>query len=115
MIIRLNNIQVYAHHGCWAEETVIGGEYVVDVAIDVDFTEAALTDDLSKTVDYVEVKEIVYEEMRIPSKLIETVAFRILNRLKTGFPKANDRSVRITKINAPMGGQVESVSVEVNG
>lgn len=115
MIIRLNRIQVHAHHGCWAEETVIGGEYEVDVAVEYDYMEAAKTDDLSKTVDYVEVKEMVYEEMRTPYKLIETVALKIIQRIRSRFPEAKNCFVRVTKINAPMGGQVQSVSVELNG
>lgn len=113
MIIRLHDIHVYAHHGCWAEETVIGGEYTVDVDMHYDFKEAAQEDDLSKTIDYVEVKEIVYAEMAIPAKLIETVLLKIHSRLKSAFPKMEKCKVRITKINAPMGGQVRAVSVEM--
>ena len=112
MIIRLHNIQVYAHHGCWAEETVIGGEYSVDITIHFDFLAAALADDLSQTVDYVLVKEIVYEEMRTPYKLIEAVAYKIKQRLQQEFPSATQHIVRITKHNAPMGGQVDAVRVE---
>lgn len=115
MIIRLNRIQVYAHHGCWPEETVIGGYYEVDVEIGYDFQKAAEEDDLSKTVDYVEVKEMVYEEMKTPCKLIETVAWKIVRRIRARFPDAGDITVRLTKINAPTGGQVESVSVEITG
>ena len=57
--INLNKIQVFAHHGCWPEEEIIGGEYFVDISIDLDFLQAAAADDLSKTADYVVVKEIV--------------------------------------------------------
>lgn len=113
MIIRLHDIHVYAHHGCWAEETVIGGEYTVDVELHYDFTEAAQQDDLTKTIDYVEVKEIVYSEMAVPAKLIETVAYKIHQKLTSTFPAIEKCSVRITKINAPMGGQVRAVSVEI--
>jgi 7,8-dihydroneopterin aldolase/epimerase/oxygenase len=112
-IIRLNNIRVYAYHGCWEEEAIVGGEYVVDVALYGDFTNAALIDDLSQTVDYVQVKELVYQQMAIRAKLIETVAFRIHSLLKDEFRWCEKVWVRITKLNAPMGGQVESVSVEI--
>lgn len=112
-VIRLNNIHVYAYHGCWQEEAIIGGEYLVDVAMHVDFHTAALTDDLSQTIDYVMVKEIVYAEMAIRSKLIETVALRIHTALKRDFPSCERAWVRIAKLNAPMGGHVDSVSVEI--
>jgi dihydroneopterin aldolase len=111
--ISVNNIAVYAHHGCWDEEAIIGGEYSVDVEMITDFTEAADTDMLSGTIDYVVVKEIVYREMAIRSKLIEHVAQRIVHSLKKEIASIQRVIVRVTKYNAPMGGQVESVSVEI--
>jgi dihydroneopterin aldolase len=115
MKIRLNDIRLYAFHGCWDEEAIVGGEYSVDICIDFDYTDAALADDLSQTIDYVRIKEIVSSEMAVRAKLIETVSLRILNVLKAEFPQADNRWVKITKINAPMGGQVQSVSVEIEG
>lgn len=112
--IFINGIKVHAHHGCWAEEEIIGGEYIVDITLDLDFREAAAGDDLSKTADYVVVKEIVYREMAIRAKLIETVAHRIHDELKKTLPTVHHAAVKLTKLNAPMGGQVESVSVEVS-
>ncbi|MEN9348379.1 MAG: dihydroneopterin aldolase [Flavobacteriales bacterium] len=112
-VIRLNTVRVHANHGCWDEEAIIGGEYTVDVALHLDFTEAAKNDDLSKTVDYVRVKEIVYEEMATRAKLIENVLDRMMIRLKSEFTQCDKIWIRVTKINAPMGGQVESVSVEM--
>ncbi|MFM9983620.1 MAG: dihydroneopterin aldolase [Flavobacteriales bacterium] len=113
--ISVNNIKVYAYHGCWEEEAIIGGEYIVDVQMDVNFKQSAIDDDLSKTADYVVVKEVVYREMAIRAKLIENVAYRIYEALKSVLPLCNTISVRVTKLNAPMGGQVESVSVEYVG
>lgn len=111
--ITLNNILVHANHGCWEEEAIIGGEYRVDVQIQTDFTLAAIGDDLSRTVDYVLVKEIVYREMAIRSKLIEHVAYRIRETLLNEIKTIVSVKVIVTKLNAPMGGQVESVSVEI--
>jgi 7,8-dihydroneopterin aldolase/epimerase/oxygenase len=111
--IRLNGVHVYAFHGCWEEEAVVGGDYIVDVAIQYDFTAAAHDDDLAKTIDYVAVKEIIYSEMEVRSKLIETVAHRIRNQIQKQFPLQRGTWVRIAKINAPMGGHVDHVSVEV--
>ena len=115
MRISLNNIQVHANHGCWSEEEIIGGEFRVDVWIDGPFEQAATGDELLQTVDYVEVKEIVYSEMKQRAKLIETVLVRMHQRMKTQFPIATSIGIRLTKINAPMGGQVENVSVEMEG
>jgi dihydroneopterin aldolase len=113
--ITINNMRMHAYHGCWEEEAIIGGDYVVDVALTLDFSGAAAGDDLTQTADYVLVREIVYHEMAIRAKLIETVAHRIKNKLIEALPMVENVWVRITKVNAPMGGQVESVSVEVSG
>lgn len=113
--IRLNNIRIYAHHGCWPEEEIIGGEYSVDVAIDFDFARAAASDDLTKTIDYVRVNEIVHRQMAIRAKLLENVLKRIAEALRLEFTGAKKIFVRVTKFNAPMSGQVESVSVEMTG
>ena len=73
-IIDVTGIRVYGYHGCLEEEAVIGQEYVIDVKIRCDFSKAILSDDLSHTVDYCTVYEIVKREMAIPSRLIEHVA-----------------------------------------
>lgn len=109
--ISLNKIHVRANHGCWEEEEIIGGDYIVNITMEVDFEAAAAGDDLSKTVDYVGVKELVYAEMAKREKLIETVAFRMHRTLKQTFPMISSARVEVIKLNAPMGGQVESVSV----
>jgi dihydroneopterin aldolase len=109
--IEVNGIQLYAFHGCLEEEARIGGKYQVDVEIITDFTEASLTDDLSKTVDYVAVNTIVAEEMAIRSKLIEHVGARILNRLKVEIKHPATYKVRIVKISPPINGDVLNVAV----
>jgi dihydroneopterin aldolase len=110
-IINVEGISVYAFHGCLNEEGKIGGNYIVDVSMKVDFTEAAENDDLTKTIDYVDVYQIVNEEMAIRSKLIEHVGKRILDRLNKKFDQLISCKVKVTKINPPMNGNVEKVSV----
>ena len=51
--IKVEDIKLYAYHGCMEEEGLIGGHYSVDVLIETDFSSAAEKDDLNKTVDYV--------------------------------------------------------------
>jgi len=109
--IEVSGIKLYAFHGCLEEEALIGGHYVVDVTILTDFSEAANTDDLSKTVDYVHVNAIVKEEMAIRSKLIETVGQRIFSRIKNELKGVFELSVKITKLTPPINGDVDSVVV----
>ncbi len=113
-IIRLNNIRCYAYHGCLTEEATIGSEYSVDLIIETDLRRAARTDRLHDTVDYVKLNSIVKDEMGIRSNLLENVAQRILDRILEAFEQINSARVIVAKINPPLGGDVENVSVELS-
>lgn len=110
-IIEVNGIKCYSHHGCLPEETAIGGHYIVNVKMHTDFTVAAQNDDLSQTIDYVYVNKVVEEEMAIPSKLIEHVGQRIVNRLKKELKSLENLHVKIIKISPPINGDVDNVAI----
>jgi dihydroneopterin aldolase len=109
--VLVNGVKVRANHGCWPEEEIIGGDYIVDVEMSVNFLPAAQTDDLNATADYVDVVRIIYHEMALRSKLIETVAYRIASSILKNV-RVECVSVKVTKISPPAGGDVQSVSVE---
>lgn len=112
--INLNNIRVHAKHGCLKEESIIGSDYRVDLTVFSDLSEPSKSDSLSDTVDYVLLNNIVKEEMNIRSKLLEHVAKRILDRIFKELQMVNAADVTVSKINPPIGGDVESVSVTLN-
>jgi dihydroneopterin aldolase len=109
--IEVNGIKLYAFHGCLPEEGKIGGNYIVDVSLQTDFTEAAITDELIKTVDYVDINKIVKEEMAIRSKLIEHVGQRIFNRIKKEVQNVDKLKIKVVKICPPINGDVENVAI----
>lgn len=109
--IIVEGIKLYAYHGCLDEEARIGCDYLVDIYLETDFSKAAYTDDLSETIDYTYVYTIVKEQMAIRSKLIEHVANRIAHQLKSNLKILERVSVKVTKLNPPMNGHVEKVSV----
>lgn len=111
--IKVENIRVFAHHGCLKEETIIGSDYRVDLNVKADLQTSATTDKLSDTVDYVLLNRIVKEEMQLPSYLLETVAKRILNRIFTESQSVNKASVSVSKLNPPIGGDVEKVTIKM--
>jgi len=110
-VIKLTNIQVYAYHGCLVEEGKIGSDYRVDVAVKANLQPSAVSDQLNQTVDYVQVNRIVKEEMAIRSKLLEHVAKRIIDRILDEIPIADQATVEVSKINPPIGGNVEQVTI----
>lgn len=107
--IDVNDIKCYAYHGCLPSETKIGTNYTVKVSAFGDFSEACANDDLSKTVDYCVVSDVVVAEMKTPSKLIEHVATRIIKALKIAYQHA-EFEVSITKISPPIMQDVSSVT-----
>lgn len=110
-LIEVNNIRLYAFHGCLEEESRIGGNYRIDIVLKTDFSDAAQQDDLEKTVNYVIVNRIVTEEMAVRAKLIENVGMRIVNRLKNEIKSIDALRVKVTKIAPPINGDVENVAI----
>ena len=111
--ITVNNIRVHSNHGCLKEEKLIGSDYRVDLEVSADLSKPAVSDRLSETVDYVHLNNIVKEEMAIPSKLLENVAQRILDRILKEIQMVDSAEITVAKINPPIGGDVESVSVKI--
>jgi dihydroneopterin aldolase len=93
------------------EEEKIGAEFRTDVKVKTDLTQAATTDDLNFGLDYTRLNEIVIDEMKKRSKLMETVALRIIDHILNEFEIARKVEVKITKLNPPVGGNIESVSI----
>jgi dihydroneopterin aldolase len=113
-LIYVSGIKLYAYHGCLVEETKIGGHYVVNIKIETNFENAAEQDDLSKTIDYVTVNQLVESEMKTPSKLIEHVGKRIFNKIKSEFETCLKLEVHIIKLSPPINGDVDSVSIVIS-
>lgn len=111
--IEVNGIKCYAYHGCLEEEAKIGGNYVIDVSLETDFSGAMLEDDLTKTICYVDINTIVKEEMAIRSKLIEHVGGRIFFRIKNELMNISHLSVKIIKICPPINGDVDNCSIVI--
>ena len=109
--IKIKNIRVYAYHGCLIEEGKIGSDYRVDLLVKANLKKSSKSDNLKDTVDYVHLNKIVKEEMFIKTKLLETVADKILDRILFEIPIVVKAKVKVSKINPPIGGNVEMVSI----
>jgi dihydroneopterin aldolase len=109
--ISVLGIKTYSYHGCLDQEALIGQEFEVNVHFLLDFEEAAETDDLTKTVDYVKVYQVVKQEMAVRAKLIETVAKRIHDHLRRIFPWVFKIDIELIKFNPPVNGPLHSAIV----
>ena len=111
--IILKNIRVYAYHGCLPEETKIGSDYRVDLKVEADLSQSAKSDNLKDTVDYVRLNAIVKREMSIASKLLEHVVKRINDAILKEINTVNKVETKVSKLNPPIMGDVEAVSVKM--
>lgn len=111
--IVLENIKIYAYHGVLPEETILGTYFLLNVEIHSDLEKASISDDLKDTINYAEINDIIHEEMKIPSQLLEHIAGRVIKKIHQKFPKITFIKLKITKTNPPMVGEMTGVSIEL--
>jgi dihydroneopterin aldolase len=109
--VKVENLKIYAFHGCMNEEKVIGSDYVVNITAICFVNKEVFRDVISGTVDYVDLARIAKQEMSIRAKLLEVVVKRIIDRSFEEITVLNKISVTVSKINPPINADVEAVSV----
>lgn len=113
--ITIENMEVYAFHGCYAEEQIVGNRFLVSLSYVCHLKEATESDDINDTVSYLDIYRLVREEMAITSHILEHVSKRIIDRILKEYPLVDELEVTISKCNPPLGGLVEKVSVTMSG
>lgn len=111
--ISMEQMEFYAFHGVYSEERTVGARFLVDLTMNIDLKKAGQSDQLEDTINYELVYNVVRAEMKIPSQLIEHVAYRIKNTLTEQFPEIQKLTLKVTKLNPPLGGKIGSVSVTI--
>ena len=114
MYIHLKGVRLYAYHGVDPQETAIGAYFLVDLKLKTDFSHASQTDDLSGTVSYADIYQVIKNEMQVPSQLLEHVCQRMAQRIFNDFPTIEELDIKLFKENPPMGAQAERVGVEMH-
>lgn len=107
-------MEFFAYHGCFKEEQIIGTKFRVDLTIEANVDEAAANDDLHLTINYLSVYQMIKKQMEIKSKLLENVGKRILDELYVQFPGVIKAEVKVSKLNPPLGGKLDSVSLTLS-
>jgi len=110
-LIVIENMEFYAFHGHYREEQIVGNRFVVDLKIETDMTVAAKSDNLKDAVNYQKAYQIVKSQMDRKSYLLENIAGRILDALYAELEGIKKATVKVAKVNPPMGGKIGSVSV----
>ena len=113
-LITVEGIRVFAYHGHLPEEAKLGGHFIVNIWVTVDTSEVEKTDDLNHTVDYVEIIEIVNQNMSIRANMIEVPTRRIVDAILP-LHKVQKVKVEVEKIQPPIDASFGKISVTVEG
>lgn len=112
--IHIKNLEVFARHGVFPEENVLGQKFVVSAVLYTSTREAGRTDDLAKSIHYGEVSRFITEFMEQNTfQLLETVAERLAEELLLNIERLEKICLEIKKPWAPVGLPLETVSVEI--
>jgi dihydroneopterin aldolase len=109
--IQIEGMEFYSFHGHYKEEQIVGNRFLVDLTLETDMEIPAESDNLKDAVNYQGAYEIVKSVMEKKSHLLENIAGRILDALYTEMSGINKATVKVSKMNPPVGGKVQSVSV----
>ena len=112
-IVYLENVRFHAFHGVMPQERITGGDFMVSIRVTYPYYNALLSDDVSDTLNYAQLYELIRDEMQKPSNLLEHVAGRIGESIKAHFPNVEEVWLKITKCNPPMGGCMDGAGVEI--
>ena len=112
-VIRIRNAVFYAYHGALEDEQSLGGKFEVDVDMQCDFSAAADSDSLRKTVDYEKVYAFLQTTIHAKKyHLLEALAGTIARGILREFFNVERVTVRIRKPHPPVKGVVDHVEVE---
>lgn len=112
--INLNDAEFFAHHGYYAEERVLGNRFIIDISVKFSPQGNLGEDEIDNTVNYEQLYNIAFDEMKVPRKLIETVAQAICDKIKREFPFVSAIRVCLKKMDPPLKGKVGHSSVIIS-
>ncbi len=108
--IHLHNIIIFAHHGIYEEEKLLGNEFELNITIKHS-PQRLPVKHLEDTVDYIAVYELVKKRMAVPTSLLETLATEIAQQILAQFSLAETVFISIRKLYPPVSQLNGSVGV----
>ena len=114
-LISLKGIKAFGFHGVFDFERREGQDFLVDVEIAVDLQSASRSDNLSETIDYGAIADLVVAEIEGEAvALIERLAGRIADRILEIHTQVESISVTVHKPKAPVSASFSDISVTVH-
>ena len=110
-LIQIENMEFYSFHGHFKEEQIVGNKFILDLTIETDMKIPSESDNLRDAVDYQRVYQIIKFQMERKSHLLENIAGRIIDAIYDEMRGVQKVTVKVSKMNPPMGGKIGSVSI----
>lgn len=112
--LRIKDLEVYAYHGVFAAEKELGQRFVLDLILEYDMTRAAKSGDLTASVHYGELaQELVKWCQESKEDLIETLAYKLIDRIFLAYPLVQKISLEVEKPWAPVPLPLDTCSVRL--
>jgi dihydroneopterin aldolase/2-amino-4-hydroxy-6-hydroxymethyldihydropteridine diphosphokinase len=112
--IRIHDLEVYANHGVFQEENVLGQKFLFSFELEVDQSRAGISDHLEDSVNYGAVCQKVNDFVKNHTyQLLEKLAESLSRMLLMEFPQILSLKTEIKKPWAPVGLPLDTVSVEI--
>lgn len=113
--IRIDNLEVFAHHGVFPEEKEAGQHFYVNAMLYTDLRPAGKKDDLTLSTHYGEVSLFIGKWLTEHTyDLIETAAETTAEEILLRFPLIKSIDFELRKPQAPIPMKFESVSVKIH-
>ena len=112
--IRIEDLEVFANHGVFPEENVLGQKFLVSAVLYTDTRRAGLTDDLSASIHYGEVSAFIDRYLREHTfQLLERAAEALAEELLLHTAGLEKIRLEIKKPWAPVRLPLKTVSVVI--
>ena len=108
--IQLVDILLHGYHGLFEEEKLVGNTFKINVTVVYQPSNFPITN-LSDTIDYGAVFQILKSQMQVATPLLETLAANFCTSVFEKFTTAQEISIHIQKMVPPISGMVGSVAV----
>lgn len=112
--VSVHGLKIHAFHGLLPIEEERGNDFELDIDIAIDLYHAASSDNILDSIDYIKVVDLVKQEMAIRSKIMESVALRIIRAIKAESGDITRVKVTIKKLTAPIEAELDAVSVTLD-
>lgn len=112
--IHIENLQVFANHGVFPEETKLGQKFLISATLYTDTRKAGKKDDLNLSIDYGSVSQFITQYLQEHTyKLIEAAAENLADEMLRRYSLLEGVGLEIKKPWAPVGLPLDTVSVKI--